>query len=123
MFNQPSVRTTFRSAAVLTVAATVEFGSYCIGMLEGAFVVFNVAARTAGSVAVTFQGSNDGTTWWSLPSSLSRTLSANGQTTIGLTAGYTFPKYVRATLTPSSFDGTLEMWTQTNGNPATPTTT
>lgn len=123
MFNQPSTRTTFRSAAVITVAATVEFGSYCIGMLEGAFVVFNVAARTAGSVTVTFQGSNDGTTWWSLPSALSRTLSANGRTTIGFTADYTLPRYVRATLTPSSFDGTLEMWTQTNGSPTPPTTT
>lgn len=123
MFNQPSVRTTFRAAAVLTTATTVEFGSYCLGMLEGAFVVFNVASRTAGSVALTFQGSNDGTTWWSLPSALSRTLQANGQTTVALTAAYTFPKYVRASFTPSSFDGTIEMWTQTNGNPTPPTTT
>lgn len=110
MLQQCSARTTFRDAAVLGSAVSIVL-SGATYLSDSLFVCLNVAARTMGTVVVTFQGSLDGSTWFELSAALGTTLSANGLTSLPITGS--FPRYLRVTLTPAgSFDGTLEGWIQ-----------
>lgn len=117
MFQQASVRTNFRTAAVITATETLTLTSSAgFGPSNALFVCFDVAGRTQGSVTVTFQGSLDGTAWVELPAALGVTLNADGLSSVDFT-GQQLPRYLRATLTyASSFDGTLAAWTQTTAD-------
>lgn len=115
MFQQASVRTTLRDAAVITSTTTLSISTPSAGFANSSalFICFEVAARTAGSITTTFQGSQDGTTWFELPASLGATLNADGLTSTDLNA-LELPPYLRVTLTYSSFDGTLAVWAQSD---------
>lgn len=112
---QAAVRTTFREAAVVSATETLDLSDATVaGIL---FVCYEVADRTAGSIAVTYQGSLDNSTWFELPAALGSTLNANGLVTHkipDLATDLACPRYLRATLTRASFDGTLAVWTQTD---------
>lgn len=114
MFFQASVIAVQRAAATVTTATNVLLG---LGASSGRlaqpdsdtlWLRFTTAGRTAGSVVCSLQGSLDGTTWYSITSGTT-TLNANGIRYVNFDNLGAVPPYMRTVLTPTSFDGTVEV--------------
>ena len=110
-----------RAAALLPIAANTD---YTIGDTTALGMEFEVvtAARTAGSITATLQGSFDGgTTYQALGSSSIYSVSgiATNKTTV-ISPRNVIPDMVRVVLTPAGgFDGTVAINFRTSsGNPS-----
>lgn len=103
------------NAIAAEVDVDVDLGEACSGD-PSALAFLLTTTRTAGSVAAQLKGSVDGTTYWNMPNGTAggpgtgegqatATLNADGTTSLVLSGA--IPRYLRLTLTPSTFTGTV----------------
>ena len=82
---------------------------------QGLTLVYETLDRTLGTCAASVQGSDDGTTYYSLGAALDVTIGANGDTYTNLQGPV--PRRLRVTLTPLApynFDGSVAVTLRSN---------